>query len=187
MAWGTQPRRLLKACRRGQCGLAEELKESRSFGGQSGGEMGSADWAQWHRLAKRTLQRPMSPLHTEPTGGREPGDPGQPGWSPPSPEHDLDCLVIVGTEGLSVATQEKSPSRWLEERETLNNRPDSPWTFGGQQDSQEPAGWKAALSPRPRGASWLFGPWGRREWGGGKGWGGGVERPEGAPFHLSAC
>lgn len=60
----------------------------------------------------------------------------------PAPEHDIGYLVRAGTEGLSIATQEKSPAQRLEEREVLNDGPDSPRTLGGQQDSQEPAGRK---------------------------------------------
>lgn len=60
----------------------------------------------------------------------------------PAPEYDIGYLVRAGTEGLRIATQEKSPAQWLEEREVLNDGPDSPRTLGGQQDSQEPAGRK---------------------------------------------
>lgn len=60
----------------------------------------------------------------------------------PAPEYDIGYLVRAGTESLRIATQEKSPAQWLEEREVLNDGPVSPRTLGGQQDSQEPAGRK---------------------------------------------
>lgn len=118
---GMQPRKLLK--RNG---------ESQSRGGLSRDEVGSADWARWHSLARgaRPCKTPCR-LYTQLLLGAH-----------PAPEYDIGYLVRAGTEGLSIATQEKSPAQRLEEREVLNDGPDSPRTLGGQQDSQEPAGRK---------------------------------------------